>query len=561
LTGLAFAVCTGIARADQAPLPVGEQTIVVAADQVEYFSDAALIAARGSVLVSLPDGASVSGDAFSMDLKLKRLIVAGHVILRTPAGVYAGAAFADFLPYRRGYFVSLDPAADRWTFLDSNYAEPLRGRAMPGDAFFLPDVSGLRPYVAARRAVIDPVTYARFAPAAVDLVGFIDSPNLPSFVDNFSPNPNFGVNSLAGATFDAPYDFAGTAGSLEAVHLRHNQSAPVKDYLSFEHHSIFGDAGYAVFSVNPATQPSKQWDLVGYDPLGGRSALALDAQLFTQQRGLTTPSSASGFADAIVVGSLPSSSLRLDLTQTYDTFVNGPAPPNHPFIAGLQWAGFEQPIGASGFSYRLTSGVCAIHDVFGVSGFSEPNVYTHYAGVTVASPTVPGPLRTSVDATYAVAQTWLTFPNWIGASTFTASAGRVLADRLFATASLVIASSLTSNPSAVVVSTNSSSGLVPQPASPNGLPVLGGVATSFARATNRAYVLTLAWQPSAGFQLAGALEKNVYSPLQAPPPYQLSLSVRTKITKSLYLDVSRGNSFGWMNQRWTPQFGLQVSAQ
>jgi len=111
------------------------------------------------------------------------------------ADSYDGAAFADFLPFRRVYFVPLDPVADRWTFLNGDYAHPEKGRVMPGDAFFLPDVSQIRPYIRAKGAVIDPVS---------------------------------------SVSFDAPYDFAGSDNALSTLHYRYDPRH--HSYLPFEQH-------------------------------------------------------------------------------------------------------------------------------------------------------------------------------------------------------------------------------------------------------------------------------------------------------------------------------------
>ena len=64
------------------------------------------------------NGFTVTGDAFSMDLKLNRFMVAGHVTLHDATGTVKGAAIADFLDFRRIYFVPVTGEPDRWTFLD-----------------------------------------------------------------------------------------------------------------------------------------------------------------------------------------------------------------------------------------------------------------------------------------------------------------------------------------------------------------------------------------------------------------------------------------------------------
>lgn len=554
----AFAV-PAPARAAQTPEPVGDAPIVVSADRVEYFSDLALVVARGSASIALPDGASVRGDVFQMDLRQQRLVVAGHVTLTTQAGGHAGAAFADFLAYRRVYFISLDPAADRWTYLDGDYAHPQAGRDMPGDAFYLTGVAGHRPYVVGKRAIIDPNAYAQFEPAIVDVLDVAPTPPLPAFVDNFSADPSFGQNSLPGATLDAPYDFYGTPHSLEAFHVRYDQALPVKTYVAYEHHSVFGDGGYAVFSLVPATQPRKQWNLFAYDPAGPRDAFSLQAQLFTTQSGFAEPSSASGYADLRVIHALAESSLQLDATQTYGTLL-AQGPPAHPSIVGLDWASFDQNVGRSEITFRLQSGAAAIHDVFGVAASAKPDVVAEHLEAVLATPVYDGPFGVGLNATASAQRTWLDLPNRIDTTSLTASASRPIAPRVYSTFTWSVGTLDAVSPTGVVVSPNVTTGLTPAPLSPNGLPVFG-VPTIYARTTSRAYALTGSWQPSPEFQLGATVQKTSYSPVQLPAPYEATATVRARVTSSLFLSVGRSYSFNFKGERWSPQFVIQVTGE
>ena len=561
---IAVACCAALfapvaARAAESPRPVGDAPIVVTAARVAYYSDLAIVAARGGASVALPDGTAVRGDVFIMDLRQQRLVVAGHVTLTTAGGTYPGAALADFLAYGRVYFIPLEPAADRWTFLDGDYAHPLVGRDMPGDAFFLTSTSGHRAYVVGKRAVIDPNAYARFEPAIVDVLDVAPTPPLPAFVQNFSSDPSFGQNSLPGATLDAPYAFYGTPHSLDAFHLRYDQSLPVKTYGAYEHHSVFGDQGYAVFSLVPATQPRKQWNLLAYDPLGASAALSLEAQLFTTQSGFAQPSSASGYVDLRLVRALRQSSVRLDATQAYGTLL-AQGPPDHPSIVGLDWTSFDEGIGKSGVDLRLTSGAAAVHDVFGVAGTGKADVTSEHVGAIVATPVYEGPLRIGFDATAGAQRTWLDFPNRIDTTTFAASAAKPLAPSVYATFTWSIGTLDARSTTQVVVSPNVTTGLVSTLFSPNGLPVFG-VPSVYPRTTSRAYALAGSWQPSPDFQFGATLQKTSYSPVQLPAPLELAATIRARVTRSLFLSVGRSYSFNFEGERWSPQFVIQVSGQ
>jgi len=554
----ALALAAGPVRADQASAAPASDPIVVSANRVTYYSDQAIVQARGDARVRLEDGTTIAGDAFSMDLGLRRFLVVGHVRLHTSAGDLNGAAFADYLEFRRIYFVPLDPQADRWTFLAGDFAHPKKGRVMPDDAFFLPDTSHDRPYVIAKSVVIDPTTYMRFWPARLVLLnGGLRTPPLGPYVDNYSSNYYFGVNSLAGATFDAPYDFAGGRSFLSTLHLRYDQQRGT--YLSFEQHSVF-DRGYAVLSLNPATRAAKQWDLLGYERTGPSSALSLQSQLFTTQRGFSTPTSSNGFWDLQFTQALPHSGLRADFTQAYDNLLGTGVTPNHPFIAGLTWSGFDEPLLGTRLVYRLVSGIARDHDVFGVSGSSSTDVWSKYLGGSLYTPVFPAPFHTGFDAAFTAQRTWLTFPNTVNSQVLQLSDSKRVNDKLYLVASYLITSARTDNPNFTIVSPNLTTGLVPPLLSPSGMPF---VLQGHAAATGRTAQLTASFAPSASFQLRLTGQHNDYTPAgpsgTAAFPDQVIGDARVRISKNLFLDVQRAYNFS--ARGFSPQFIFQVSAQ
>lgn len=561
--------------ADELPQPAGVK-IIVTADRVEYFGDAALLVARRNVRIQVSNGVTVTGDACSIDLNLRRFVVAGHVRLTTPLASYDGAAFADFLPFHRAYFIPFAELPDRWTFLGDNWAQPEKGREMPGDVFYLADTSGKRPFIVTKRVVIDPETYMQFSPASFRLVnGELSTPPLPVYVRNFSQNPNFSVNSLSGASIDIPIGVAGSSADLDTLHARYD---PVlKTYGSFEHHTVFGEEGYGVFSLNPATQPQKQWNVLAYEPTSARSALIFDGQLFTYQSGLSQPLSSNGFADLQFTQTLRQSAPRLELTQAYDSLLapialgyygnpSHPFVPNHPFAAAILWPGFTQRIGGTGFSFRVLSGASEVHDIFGVSGTPLHDVQTLYLNGTFSTPVFRAPFGTSAYGSYAVQHVWLSYPNTADFQTAEITDSKYISNKFYLTGSAVLQSVATKNLAETVATPNASTGMVQEPESPNGFPSLAGVVTSLPHVTNTALALTAALAPSPNFQWTLVAQENHYTPVQepfvgGPPRYEAIADVRTRISKTLFLDIGRAYYFNWGNQRWSPAFALQVSGQ
>ena len=98
---ISFACCVQLARA--------ETVIHLKANHVAFYYNRFLLEADGGVRVSVSDGTTITGQSFSMDLKLNRFVVAGSVHVSSPAGSQDGAALADFLDFSRVYFVPILP--------------------------------------------------------------------------------------------------------------------------------------------------------------------------------------------------------------------------------------------------------------------------------------------------------------------------------------------------------------------------------------------------------------------------------------------------------------------
>ncbi len=73
------------------------------ADVVDYYSNRYILTADGNVSARLSDGTIVTGNTFSMDLKLNRFLIAGNVHLDGPHIHAMGAAFAGYPDISRNY--------------------------------------------------------------------------------------------------------------------------------------------------------------------------------------------------------------------------------------------------------------------------------------------------------------------------------------------------------------------------------------------------------------------------------------------------------------------------
>ena len=223
------------------------------ATRLDFYYNRFLIEGDGNVRIRTSDGFTVTGDSFSMDLKLNRFMVAGHVTLHDATGTVNGAAIADFFDFRRIYFVPVTSEPYRCTFLDGDLAHPVKGREMPGDAFCFgdvidhPSIPGIGQYRNRHMRFINAHTYLN---AGIPL---------GTYVVNF-PQINC-----------AEYAPSERRPNLNMVEARTPLLPPFALRSDLwcvpRSSSIFGEHEYAILSVNPATRAEKWWNSP-YEKLG-----------------------------------------------------------------------------------------------------------------------------------------------------------------------------------------------------------------------------------------------------------------------------------------------------
>ncbi len=571
----------------------------IAAQRIAFYSNRFIIGADGNVVVKLGDGTRISGNTFSMDLRLNRFVIAGDVTLTAGKTQIHGAAFSEFLDFDRAYFLPLTSEPDRWTYAQGDYAHPLLGRVMPGDAFNLPNLAGERVFLYATHALADPNESVRFTPARLNFgLTFV---NFPSYFLDFSKNPNYAQNSLAGASIDGPYDFAGGPHGLATLHARYD---PVNHlYLSYEQHQ-FSENHYVVFSVNPITRPEKDYNLLVYDRISPAIQVQALFQEFAFQHSFTQPLSASAFATIQLTAALHHSYLQLTTDSYYQSLLGQPAGtgtflyygdpshqwiPDHPAGATLSWTGFRHKIAKLPFSFQLRSsfgfnhnGISILNSTSGLQqlgGVEYDSEWNHGVGGTfLTDPIVLLRDRTGrkrdvyFTGIFDKQRTWYSIPHHIDVTTTTLSLTKTITPRrLTALASYVNtnigdyygAQQSEVYPSAPVVSP-ATGAVFPQYAAFRGL------------STTRSFNEELLFTPSTAFTTSIAMRENDDFPIAIPgvaqtvgnlttfanygvPPYALTLDARFRINSILTLDVSRTYSFNFGGyQRWSPQFSIGV---
>ncbi len=564
-----------------APCAARAATIIrLRADHIVFYYDRYLIEADGNVHVETSDGARITGDAFSMDLKLNRFLIASNVHFKSAAGSLDGAAISDFLDFNRIYFVPVISKPDRWTYENGDFTHPLRGREMPGDVFYFPDLHDAKKSLSAGSAVIGAHAFVRFEHVQSYLAG-VPIP-MPSFYVYFGVDQDLAANSLSGANYDATWNVTGNSNAISAVHLRYDSAN--KGYLSFEQH-FAGSHEYAVVSDNPATKQQHFWNLVGGDRIGKRFELYTFDQLETTQKWFRQPLSAS-FAGYIQgTQAFPQSFLTASAQLVNYNLVNNPYY-NHPSQLQLTATTFNHRIGKSPFYESIDYGIGFNHDAVGISqnglmmygGVEYTTLWNHVLGYTLYVPSVKfgdrdNPYRTYFfNATLQAQRQWTAGIHHVNTTNTTFSVSRTFSREFNASATYNVANT---------ADVYNVGGYVPYaPIGPDGKPVLSflafkgastlrtaSIATTYSATPD--LVLNLSYQHHDDFPLAvpdlypqpplNNIGQPLYANYLGQPPNALIGEVRARLLPHLVIDVQRTYFFNYGTIKWSPQFVVQFS--
>lgn len=577
----------------------GPTLIRLSAERVQFFYDRFLLEADGSVHVHTSDGMTMTGDSFSMDLKLNRFLLAGHVHMEDPSGAQDGAAVADFIAFDRIYFVPLTRESqsatgipDRWTFVAGDFAHPLKGREMPGDTFYFPDLGDAKPYIVAKSAVVGSNSFVRFGGGVFDAgEGLGTYVPVPSYYVNFSTDQHLGDNSLAGANYDATWEFAGNANAISALHFRYDTVN--KTYMAFEQH-LSGRKAYAIFSLNPMTRPSKFWALLLSDRPSDRTQIRSFTQLHTFQFGLRSPLESQQVTTIQATQALRGSFLQA--SYQFENFSLLPlgcyqghcTVPDHPASLQLTGQTFDLPLthyfqGARIYGH-LNYGFGFQHNSLGlqtVGGVNYTTIWQHQLGFGVYMPdlkfgsdlNIPTKYY-AINASFEKQRQWNSSPHYTDTTQSKISLSKILDTHVLAYLDYSVQN----------VADIYSGGLQPI-VYPSFTPIINGVAyPGYAAfqgiATFRTLSLGLNYNNGGNVAFNLLLRKHQDFPAPIPfffqfaqpdqlgnfavqnylgqPPYDATGDLRLRINSHMSIDIQRTYFFNYSNLRWSPQFVFQV---
>ena len=577
LIALAAALyASATAVADAAP----PTSLDVTAKSVDFFSNRFIVSADGDVRVRLSDGTLVTGQTFTMDLKLNRYLIAGDVHVDGPAIHVTGAAFAGYPDLDRSYFLTgaaAGSAPERWTYYGLDWSDSHAGREQPGDAFAFPDLTGERPYIYATGARITPKTNVLFSLPRVYTAG-VYLP-LPRYVVTFSANSHFYENGFQGARADVALPFNGSEHSLTALHVRND---PLNGtYLALDQHFVWKN-DWIVASIDPLTQEQRQYNLIGskwFSP-------ALQGRLFLQESAFQTgiinkPLDAAAFGEIQLSAGLRRSGLiytqdnyfqelmgfRKPADDTMFTSYYDPRWREHPMNAVLTWTGFQNNLVGPKvpLKFRLRSGFGYTHDIYGEGGYPNlqpgpPTLTYHFAGGVISTNAITVLHDYSLTAQYDRQRMWYSEPHHVDQGDGRIALSRDLTRRHI---NYYVAYEVRT-----VGDYWGDKQLAAFPANPDVATTpfgsFSGQAAFRGFSTSRALSVSAVFTPTPYFALSLLGSRNYDYPAPVPglygqPPLQLVGDLRVRLSRQVLVDLTRSYYFNFANERYTPQFLIQVS--
>jgi hypothetical protein len=564
------------------PTPTARPTLVqLHADRITFYYDRYTIEADGHVYVQTSNGMRLSGDAFSMDLKLNRFLIAGHVHLRSAGGNIDGAAIADFLDFDRIYFVPVISKPDRWTYENGDFKTPLKGREMPSDVFYFPDTGPHHPSLVAKSATIRTKSYVRFAGVSANLLS-VGVP-LPTYYLYFGTGRDLVQNSLSGANFDTTWNFAGNANSISSLHTRYD--AFNRLYLGFEQHIAGNDPHeYAVFSVSPFTTSDKYWNLVTGEHIGSRFQIDTFSQVYTNDYGGDIGTTVAQTSYVTLTQAMNRSSLvaffnltNYNLTGKQNAYQDGEL--NHPSQGTLTWTSYNNQIFKTPLYLQTREGLGFNHDAYGLQNYGNveyTTIWDPFLGFTLSLPNIKIGDREKAYSMYYLnasldsEREWYNVPHRVNTQNSVLSLSRqfshvfnaYLAYNVYNVSDLYLQGGY--SPIPVEGTYNPLADFTG--AETQRITTLG---TTYSASTNLVTTVTVmhhddfpgAYPNYYPVSPTNPIGQYTYNTYMGQPPWALTGEMRARLLPHVIVDLQRTYYFHYGSQIWSPSFVIQFSQQ
>ena len=561
-------------------------SIELKADVVDYFSNRFILTADGHVRAQLTDGTVITGETFSVDLKLNRYLIAGDVHIVGRGLDLRAAAVAGYPDLDRTYVLTLGDHPDRWTFFGQDYRDDHAGRQQPGDAFLFPDLSSQKPYIIANSATLFLKNNVAFPPGSRIYVLGVYTPT-PGYVINYSSNPNFYQNAYSGAIFNVAIPYHGVANAISQFDFRGDAYRGL--YLSFEQHFVH-NLDYAVFSVNPLTQNQRQWNAILYKRVSPAVEVRYFFQLSTLSVFLGEPQSAASYQNLEVNWRLGKFAMGVNADQYNNSLLgnaedlvaaDGLNQAGHPFDFQFNVQSFENSIRPFTYlgvpiKFQYRAGFGQIHDGLGIitingtnmwGGVQYNTIWQHYLGATIYSAPVKLAPQLTISAKFDKQIQWYSLPHHVDTDSFnTTLAYTSLTTKIpsayLAYSVLNVGDYYGKDQLAAYPPFVGNTGLPGVEVTPTG--TYTGLDAFRGLATSRAYTLGVVYAPNPNFAFNFAMQRFYVTPSPIPylggsPPWQFTPDIRIRLAKTVLVDISNTYYFNWATQKWNPTTNVVVT--
>ncbi|MBV8149959.1 MAG: hypothetical protein JOY59_00250, partial [Candidatus Eremiobacteraeota bacterium] len=381
------------------------------ARRINFYVERLALIADGAARLRYPAGPEVHGDSLYVDLRADRYLWTGHVRV-TFGGERLEAAALSIDPQAEVMYALVTtgglPRVERYERFDPASRKVV---APPQDAFVFPPLRDFRPYIYTTRATIVPKVNVRFTPALFPTSSGLVVPS-PSYLYTYIPNPNFGATSLVGTNFDQPYGLLGSERTLTSAHFRYDSHYGGGIALTQQY--VYGDRAYVALGAGPLRRYGDIASLLAYSRID-----SLRSQTISASSGLGIDQWQYRFNEGVRHGLATATFGQINAHLTGDA-----ALVSDPY-----------PIARSGFAYRLRADYGFDRDPGGlISSTADKTQYSLLwrttIGTFISSPLFWGPLRTRMNATLDLSQTWYAYPHQHDAVTLGSTISRPLSKRL-----------------------------------------------------------------------------------------------------------------------------------
>jgi hypothetical protein len=235
----------------------------------------------------------------------------------------------------------------------------------------------------------------------------------------------------------------------------------------------------------------------------------------------------------------------------------------------LTWTGYQNSLTKnSPLSFRLRSGMGFAHDVYGEGGYpnEQPgprSIFYRFVGGLISTNAIKlgkGSTPYSLTAQYDRQRQWYSLPHHVDTGSGRVALSRDLprqhVNYYFAYDVHTVGDywgerQLAAYPAAADV-------VVSPFGTYSGQSAFRGFAVSHGLSTSLVYTPT----PYVGLNLLLSRFYDTPAPvpgLYGQPPVQFTGDLRVRLSKQILVDFNRSYYFNFANERWTPQFGIQIS--